>query len=323
MLKYIIFLLLILIPVASAGEKIVVSISDFSSIVKEIGGDFVEVDYILPPGSDPHSFYLTKSTIDKIEGADIIILANSNLLSYEKKIKENYDKEYLDFEDYEGVKLKDFDGFYNNSHGYWLDANNAIAIAKAITMKLAEAEPEHAEYFISSFNKFEKEVREAKNFAIEKAKEYDLYGKKVVAVVPGVCYIISNLGMETDAILMAEGTAYVGADFGEIEKKLESGEYLALIVPEFMKKAKAGEIARQIAEDASSEVIYVKFSMTEENESFVGMFYYNTLQLLSLSKTKIENKSGYSMELIMLSISLALLSLAEGVMLYKMVRGEK
>ncbi|OYT60264.1 hypothetical protein B6U81_04970 [Thermoplasmatales archaeon ex4484_30] len=323
-MKYIFLIAVIIaIPTVSANERIVVSISDFIPIVKEIGGDFVEVDYILPPGSDPHSFYLTKDTVDKINDADVIILANSNLLSYEKKIKENYDKEYLDFEDYRknGVMLKDFDGFHNNSHGYWLGIDNAIAIAKTVAIKLAEMEPEHAEYFFSSFNKFEKEMAEAKEFAVNMAKEYDLYGKKVVAVVPGVCYIISNLGMDADAILMAEGAAYT-ANFEEIKDKLENGECIAIVVPEFMKKAKAGEVARQLAEDTNSKVVYVKFSMAGRNESYAGMLYYNVLQFLSIAKTKVENREGYNAELIMLCISLALLSLIEGIIIYKKVKND-
>jgi len=304
---------ILLFPTAMGKINVVVSMPDFECIVEEIGG--INASVILPAGADPHSFSITKDVIDEIKKADLIILANSALLSYEKDIKENYNKDYLDFEDYEKIELFDFDGFKQNPHGYWLYANNSVAIAKAIAYKLAEVEPDKADYYITSFNNFEKRVLEAKKNAIEIAKENGIYGKKVVAAVPGVCYIAKNVGMDADKILFAESVALLNAkEIEEIKEKLEKGEYVGIIVPEFLKEAKVGEIARQIAYDSNSSVIYVKFATG--GDSYINLFYYNVMQMISLGSKKAVKEEN-NLPLIYLSISLALLAAFEGFLLYK------
>ena len=297
--------------------KVMVSIPDFAPIAREIGGDFVSVDYILPPGMDPHSFSLTKEKIDEIKDADLVILANSALLSYENKIKEIYDKSYLDFPDYEkyGANLSSFDGFKDNPHGYWLGYKNAVAIALAISKKLGEMTGDKA-YFQERFNEFKEKLEKARNCVINESMVAGIHGKKVVAAVPGVCYIASNYGIIADEILLTEGSASIGIEKREsITQKLKSNEYIGILVPEFMKYAKAGEIARDIASETKSRVIYVKFAM--ESESYEDIFYYNFMQFLKPVEIK-ENK--YNGELIILCIALAIFAIFEGGIIYALWR---
>ncbi len=318
----ILFLMLVASPLHSvhasqAKIKVMVSIPDFASIAREIGGDFVSVDYILPPAMDPHSFSLTKEKIDEIKDADLVILANSAFLSYESKIKKIYDKSYLDFPDYEkyGANFSSFDGFRNNPHGYWLGYKNAVAIALAISKKLGEMTGDKT-YFQERFNKFRERLEKVRNCTINESMAAGIYGKKVVAAVPGVCYIASNYGLRADEILLAEGSASIGIEKREsIAQKLKSGEYIGIVVPEFMKYAKAGEIARDIASEARSRVIYVKFAM--DSKSYEGMFYYNFVQFLKPVEIK-ENK--YNGELIILCVALAIFAIFEGGIIYALWR---
>lgn len=315
--KWIILAVILFIPASSAEINVVVSLPDFEPIVREIGGNEVRISVILPSGTDPHAFSITRETIDKVKNADLIILANSALLSYEKDIKENYDKNYLDFENYEknGAELIDFGDYKKNPHGYWLYVNNSIAIARTIAYKLAEIEPEKADYFISSFNDFESRLLEAEKIVIKKAKENGIHGKKVVAAVPGVCYIAKNVGMEADKILFSEGAGMISMEeMEEIKNGLKSKEYAAIIVPEIFKNAKVGNVARQIAMDSNSSVIYVKFA--EGGESYINLFYYNAIAIISTGNQGVSQEK-YNLWLVYLSISLALLAAFEAFLLYK------
>lgn len=315
-MKWLFFLVIFLIPFASAKINVVVSIPDFESIVKEIGENEVNVTVILPPGSDPHSFSITKEILDELKDADLIILANSNLFSYEKNLK-SLDKEFLDINDYikNGVVLLNFGEFKENPHGYWLYINNTIAIAKTIALKLIEIEPEKEAYFMENFVEFENELKIAYQIVINLSKEEGLYGKKVVAAVPGVCYIAKNVGLEADEILLTEGNALPSAEkLREIEEKLREKSYTAIILPEFLKNAKAGDIVKQIALDTNSSVVYVKFAT---GGNFTYNFYYNAFHLLFKNET---SHAQNNLWLIYLSISLAILVAIEGIIIYKLYR---
>lgn len=313
-MKGMVLILIFLIPFSSAFN-VVVSIPDFAPIVKEIAGSGANISIILPAGSDPHSFSITQNTIDKIKNADVVILANSDLLSYERNIKENYDKNYLDFEDYEkyGVVLLNFGDFKSNPHGYWMYADNAIAVARAIANALNKIEGNVS--FNKSLIEFEEKIREGENISINLAKENGIYGKKAVACVPGVCYIAKNLGVETDEILFYEGTSSSNIQkLSDLKKKMESGEYIGIIVPEFMKYSKNGEMAKQLAEDANSSVIYVKFATG--GESFLSIFYYNAISIISSGNENGVRKE-YDLSLIILTILVSTIAIIEGVMIYK------
>jgi len=83
---------------------------------------------------------------------------------------------------------------------------------------------------------------------------------------------------------MAEGSGFAsGKEIGNIEDKLKNGGYGGIVVPEFMKEAKAGEIANQIAGDTGAEVVYVKFSMAGSDDSYVNDCYHNAMELSTLA----------------------------------------
>ena len=302
------------IPGIAANEKIkvMVSIADMAGIAKEIGGDYVDVKYILPPATDPHSFSLTREKIEEIKGADLIVLANSNLLSYEKKIKELYAKQYLDFPDYEknGAVLLSFNGYENNPHGYWLYYKNAIAIAKTIADKLSNMTGNY-EYFHKNFERFKEKIEAARNCI----NESNLNGKEVVASVPGVCYIAANYGIKVKYILMMESEASTSIQkMNKIKNELKNESCIGIVVPSFMKYAKAGEMALNLARDTGSRVIYVNFI---SESSYEKTFYDNFIQFLTPSK--IEEKK-YNGELILLCIALTIFAIFEGGIIYALWR---
>jgi len=318
----IILMVLLFLPSAAHGLNVVVSLPDFETIVKEVGGNDINTSVILPPGADPHSFSLIPDDVERIKKADLIVLANSNLLSYEQEIIKNYNGNYVDFDDYaaHGATLKNFGDFENNPHGYWMDVNNSIAIAKAIAVKLGEVDAERKEVFESNLNYFTKSMKDAQNVSIEMAKEKGIYGKRVVAMVPGVCYIANNLGMNTDEILLTEGSANVDIQkLQRVKEGLREGEYIMILVPEFLKDAKAGEMAHQIAVDTNSTIAYVRFAIG--GESFSSIFYHNAMEIVSARGSSTISEKNVSW-FIALIASLIVLSLIEGFLIYECRRSK-
>jgi len=320
-MRWLIIFLVLLFPSAS-GLNVVISMPDFEPIVKEIGGNAINTSIILPPASDPHSFSLTTDDIERIKKADLIVLANSNLLSYERDIIKNYNGNYVDFEDYEknGATLLNFGDFEDNPHGYWMEVNNSIAIAITIEKKMEEMMPEKKDELENNLYIFINSVKNAEDVSIELAKERGIYGKRVVAMVPGVCYIAKNLGMNASEILLTEGSANVDIQkLQEVEMGLKKGDYIMILVPEFLKNAKAGDMARQIAEDTNCSIAYVRFAVG--GESYLSLFYHNTMEILSSKNSSLANEKS-NMWTVGLIISLLFLIFVEGFVLYECRRGK-
>ncbi len=311
----IIILVLTLTP--ASAINVVCSLPDFMPIVKAIGKEKVNVTSIMPAGADPHSFTVTKSTMDSIEDSDLILLVNSKFLHFEEKIKEKYGYKCLDFDDYKkyGAKLDSFPKYNKNPHGYWLKLDNGIAIAKAFTNALSEISPQNKDFFEQNLKVFVSEVENSKRVTREIIRERGLENKSCVAIVPGVCYIIQNMGMNVGDVLLGEELGFAsGKNIAEIEHKLRT-KYCCIVLPEFMRESKAGEIARQLSMDTGKPIVYVKFVMAGKNDSYAGLHYKNLIRFAELGDFKLKCNQSYE-----LFVALVLLAIIP-ILLLKMRGG--
>ncbi len=258
-MKSLIVPLILLIAVQTvAANTIVVTIPDFRPIAKAIAGDDFEVVSLIPPGSDPHAFTLSVEDVEKLRGADLIVLANSKFFDFEAKIAKEFSN-VVDFDDY-NPKLLDFPGYPSNLHGYWMLPENAVKIAKAIKDRLAEKYPNNRDYFEKNYEIFVDRVEEALKESRQIASEEE--GKEYVAMVPGVCYTASSLGIKIGAVVISEGAGIAsGKELQEIKRGLESGKYSGIILPEFMKGSRGEEIAKELVEGSNAKIAWVKFSV--------------------------------------------------------------
>ncbi len=256
-MRKLILLIIAIYLIYPANGIIVVTISDFKPIVKAIVGDKDKVVSLLPRGSDPHEFSLSGKDIELLKKAKLIILANSELFGFEKKISEDF-ANTIDFKDYD-VELEDFANYKKNPHGYWLKPENGLAIANAVRKKLSEIYPQYKDYFNENYRIFVERVKNAEEEARKIAE--DVKGKEFVAMVPGVCYIASSLNLKIDYILMTEGAGFVsGKELREIKDKLKSGRIYGILVPEFMKGTKGGEIAESLSKETGCRIAWLKFA---------------------------------------------------------------
>lgn len=267
------------VPALAAPLKVAVSLTDVLPIVQAVGGSLVQATEIMPPGADPHSFTVTAQTQSELATADIIVYARTQFLEFENTIKQaTPEKPSVDWPDYErhGARFKDFEGNPANPHGFWLDHDNAIAMAKGIASRLKEAGLD-ASIIDANLGRFIVEVEAMRETSRELVREAGLEGKSVVATVPGVAYIVENTGMKVGRILLQEGGGTLsGQALKATVDELRSGQFSGIVCPLSMKEAKPGEVSRQLASESGSRVIYVKFlGGGKETDTYMAQGYFN------------------------------------------------
>ena len=263
--------------------RVAVTLSDIEPIVKAVGGDLVTTVSVLPSGADPHSFSPSATVMTQLQEAALIVYANPDLLDFERRLQENVpDIPAVTWQDYvnNGAALSDFPGQPQNAHGFWLDHGNARSIAQAVgTALVARGLPE--ETIRNGVAQFLAELDVSHNAGLRMIREAGIAGDTVVAAVPGVAYVVKNLGLHTGALLLREGAGFAGAaELNTIAGGLRSGQYKAVVCPASMREAKPGQVSRQLAEDTGSRVVYVRFLQTVEGESsYLAQSYSNAASL--------------------------------------------
>ena len=143
---------------------------DFARI---IGGEYVDVSLLLPPGVEAHSFEPKPADVVKINSADIFVYTgefmevwakdiikgttNKNLLVVDIShgitlMKENEEPEHEDEHEEENEREHHHHGGVDPH--IWLDFDNTITMSKTITNALVQKDPMHKKKFESNLAKY-------------------------------------------------------------------------------------------------------------------------------------------------------------------------
>lgn len=159
--------------------KIYTTIYPLLDFSEKIGGEFVEVENIVPTGADAHSFEPTNKTMIKIAEGDMFIYLGTGIEGFTDAVinaMKNEDTKIINSS--EGVRLISSSESLNeteseeeeeehadenegdNDPHVWLDPQRSIQLAENIKNALVEMKPEQKEYFEENFNLLKKDLEQ-------------------------------------------------------------------------------------------------------------------------------------------------------------------
>src|SRR5713101_6870311 len=160
---------------AAAAVRVVTTTADLAALAAAVGENLVEVETIVPPGSDPEAFEPRPGDLDKVRHADILVRVG---LGYDywldRLIGQIADRRlmrgggaYLDAS--AGIPLLEIRGQSvmnegGHSHGvanphYWHDPDNAIIVTAGIAEALVRLVPEQRERVVANRDRFLAELK--------------------------------------------------------------------------------------------------------------------------------------------------------------------
>ena len=181
----IIFVLMIFFPRSFAKEKIrvVTTITVLEDFVKQVGGEYVEVESISRGNQDPHFIEILPSYMMMVKNADIFVMIGLELELWAQQIidgSRNAKLKIIDCsKDIEKLEIPTFsiDARYGDIHRfgnphYWLDPLNTEIIMNSIIDGLVDVSPEYLEYFISRKDTYLQFLNKKTEEWIKKTKPY-------------------------------------------------------------------------------------------------------------------------------------------------------
>jgi zinc/manganese transport system substrate-binding protein len=180
---------------AASKLKVVTSTTDLAEFAAEVGGDRIEVESIARGYQDPHFVEAKPSFLLKLRRASLLITVGLQLeigwlppliAQCGNRAIQAGARGYLDASQYAEIleiptgivtrAMGDVHPF-GNPH-YWLDPENGRRIARGITTKLAEMQPQDSAYFEERFQAFSKRLDGAEKVWDAAMKPFQ--GRKVV-----------------------------------------------------------------------------------------------------------------------------------------------
>lgn len=189
----------------TAKDRIIVStsINPVDQIVRIIGGDKVEVNRIIPEGSETHDFEpsirdmeaLTKSSILFLNGLEMEPWADKavetlGLKSLEKlELSEGFETIPLEADEHEG----EAGGQALYDPHIWLSLDGLTNMATVAEEALSRISPKDSDYFKDNLSAFKKEIEDLKNDYIPQFKEFE--GQSFVTGHAAFGYLTRDLGL--------------------------------------------------------------------------------------------------------------------------------
>lgn len=166
--------------------KVVATLFPQYDFVREIGKDKVQVELMLPPGADSHSYEPTPKEIMEIANSDIFVYTGNDMEPWISKIINGIGKDKLNILDVsEGVNLildEHKEHNHNKDPHIWTSPVNAIKMCENIVDGLIKADEKNKDFYLNNFHeykvKLEKLDKDFKNTVENGKRKKIVFGGK-------------------------------------------------------------------------------------------------------------------------------------------------
>ncbi len=202
-------------PPASDEVRVVASLEIFADMVRNVGGDRIAVEALLPSGADVHTYELPPSRVAEVVRADIVFLNGLDLEEQAGKIaRTNATGPVIELTE----ALPVIDG---NPH-LWLDARLAAGYVERIRDELTNIDPDgrtvyeaNAVAYLEELEGLDREFE----LAIDTIPAED---RRLVTFHDAYVYLAQRYGLEVIAVVApSPGQEPSARDIGELSDAIE------------------------------------------------------------------------------------------------------
>ncbi|MFH1974094.1 MAG: metal ABC transporter substrate-binding protein [Pseudomonadota bacterium] len=270
------------------GEKIPVAASIFpvADMVRQVGGDYVEVISVIPPGASPHTYEPKPSVMKKISSVKIFFMIGAGLEYWNEKFVNSIGGRLVKVVLSDGVDLirekehhhdekagkQHFEDEFANPH-IWLDVEIAKSMVKRIVTALASLDNGHAPYYEERGNKYIAELDSLDQMICMETGKFKI--KKYVSFHPAWEYFARRYGLESAGVIESvPGKSPTPLEIKRIVENIKiHGVKAVFAEPQFNPK-----VAEVIAREAGIKVLMLDpmgGQGIKERESYIDIMKYN------------------------------------------------
>ena len=292
--------------------KIVTTIFPEYDITRAIAKDKVDLELMIKPGVDVHSFTPTPQDIKTVQNSDIFVYGGTEHDKWVENLTKSIDMknkkvvklvdgiQQLEEESVDGVKHEhhhddEKEDEHNHDHKhekedehnhkgeekeldphYWTSPKNAIQMVKTITNALVEKDPDNAEFYKENAKNYIKQL-EGVDKELHDVVDNAKIKKVVIADRFPFRYLFKDLGLEYRA-LFSGCSVESTASAGQIKKMVDYVKENKIPVVYHIEMGK-GELAETVAKNSGAKVKLLHSIHTVTKEDFdKGVTYIDLMK---------------------------------------------
>lgn len=280
--------LLALGTTAGAAAKtidVVASFTVLADVVKNVGGEHVNVKSLVPPNGDPHEFEPSPDNAKAVKAAAVTFISGDGLENWFKRLAKAAGTTEKPVVASEGIKTRKFveDGKKVTDPHVWNSVPNMLIWVANIEKALAKADPEDAAAFKANAERYTKELKEldasvrTKIGAVPKDKRkvltsHDAFG--YYGAEYGVTFL-SPLGVSTE-------TEASAADVAKLIDQIKKEHIKVYFIESSNDPRLVEQVAKATGAQAGGELYPEALSAADGPvPTYVKLMQYNTDKIVS------------------------------------------
>ena len=272
---------------------VLASISFLADIAQNVAGDRVQVDSLLPLGSDPHAYQAKPSDVTKITESDLLILNGLEYEHFVESLLENADGERIIVEATTGltpIEAHADETESGQSHEHeagnphmWLDPNLVITYVENIRDGLIKVDPDGKEVYEKNAEVYINQLKELDAWIVGQVSQIPVERKLLVTNHESLTYFAEQYGFEIVDSILPSFSSEASASAQEIADSIDA--IRASGAPAiFLGEVENADLANQIAAETDVKVVnnlYLE-SLTdgEPAATYIDMMTHNVMQIV-------------------------------------------
>jgi ABC-type Zn uptake system ZnuABC Zn-binding protein ZnuA len=290
-IKRIIPLCLLVLPAftlsAQSKLKVVATASMIADMARNIAGDKMDIDCIVPIGGDPHLHESTPRDAILVSGADLIL---KNGLTFEGWLSELIDNSGTKAESVlvtKGINAVESLAYENSADPHaWMDASNGLIYIKNIKDAFIKIDPENQSTYEANYEAYKKKLEELDQFIMEQIKSIPEKRRILITSHDAFQYYGRRYGIQLEAILGTSTDADVQtSDIMRINTVIQENKVPAI----FIESTINPKLLQQLARDNNISIggqLYADSIGDKDSPapSYYDMLKYNTITIVNALK---------------------------------------
>ncbi len=249
------------------GERlrVVATTNILGDVVRNVGGEHIELTTLMGIGVDPHSYIPTPADTAAMHDAHVVFANGVGLEANLEEVFNSAGGDAIEIHVSQGLAFRKIEGVHQDEQDtteqehvgddphVWFDAQNVIHWAETIRHTLSALDPTNAAAYIANASSYSRQLEELDTWIMEQVASIPEANRRLVTNHPAFGYLADRYGLEQlGAVYPVNPSSEPSArDIAALEDII--GEYSVPAV--FVESTVNPKLAEQVAKDTGVKLV--------------------------------------------------------------------
>ena len=275
------------------GEKlqVVASTSIVADVVRNVGGDLIDLTTLMPLGADPHAFEPTPQDAAAVADAHVVFINGAGLELFLESLLQSAGAAEKVVSVSQGIELRRLDDAHEHGDAdphVWFDPHNVVVWTRNIERALSALDPDHARAYAANSAAYQAQLRELDVWIQEQVAQVPAANRELLTDHTTFGYFAARYGFEqVGAVFPGLSTlAQPSArELAALSDAIRACDVKALFVGTTVNP----RLARQVAEDTGTRLVFLYTGSLSEPggpaADYLSLMRYDVSAIVDALKT--------------------------------------